>query len=111
MIQADINKLPETLLINGDANTREIHINGKLLRPERSQKVWNHSPDGFNWGYGGSGPSQLALAILLDQLNDDIAAQKYHIPFKFKVVASWPQEQDFEVRINFRQIMHDLVAA
>ena len=24
----------------------------------------NHSPTGFAWGYGGSGPSQLALAIL-----------------------------------------------
>lgn len=30
--------------------------------------VRNHSPDGFNWGYGGSGPSQLALAILIDHL-------------------------------------------
>lgn len=24
----------------------------------------NHSPTGFEWGYGGSGPSQLAYAIL-----------------------------------------------
>ena len=31
----------------------------------------NHSPDGFEWGYGGSGPSQLALAILADCLGDD----------------------------------------
>jgi hypothetical protein len=28
--------------------------------------VVNHSPTGFEWGYLGSGPSQLALAILLD---------------------------------------------
>lgn len=28
----------------------------------------NHSPSGFNWGYGGSGPAQLALAILADHL-------------------------------------------
>ncbi len=26
--------------------------------------VRNHSPSGFEWGYGGSGPAQLALAIL-----------------------------------------------
>lgn len=26
----------------------------------------NHSPTGFAWGYGGSGPAQLALAILAD---------------------------------------------
>lgn len=26
--------------------------------------VISHSPDGFNWGYGGSGPSDFALNIL-----------------------------------------------
>ena len=30
--------------------------------------IRNHSPSGFNWGYGGSGPAQLALAILADFL-------------------------------------------
>jgi hypothetical protein len=30
--------------------------------------LFNHSPDGFNWGYGGSGPAQLALAILADAI-------------------------------------------
>jgi hypothetical protein len=29
-------------------------------------EVWNHSPTGFEWGYAGSGPAQLALAILCD---------------------------------------------
>jgi hypothetical protein len=51
--------------------------------------VRNHSPDGFNWGYGGSGPAQLALAILLDHLdgNKD-EAQLYYQLFKFKVIAN-----------------------
>jgi uncharacterized protein (DUF2249 family) len=30
--------------------------------------LYNHSPNGFEWGYGGSGPAQLALAILADHL-------------------------------------------
>jgi len=30
--------------------------------------LYNHSPDGFEWGYQGSGPAQLALAILADAL-------------------------------------------
>ncbi len=30
-----------------------------------------HSPDGFEWGYGGSGPADLALAILVDLLEED----------------------------------------
>ena len=29
-----------------------------------------HSPTGFQWGYGGSGPADLALAILLDYMNE-----------------------------------------
>ena len=51
--------------LKGIASTREIYLDGKYLDPARSQKAWNHSPDGFNWGYGGSGPAQLALAIML----------------------------------------------
>ena len=34
----------------------------KLLDP--MNEIVNHSPDGFEWGYGGSGPAQLAFAIL-----------------------------------------------
>jgi hypothetical protein len=38
----------------------------------------NHCPDGFQWGYGGPGPAQLALAILADLLGDDeLALQSY----------------------------------
>lgn len=44
---------------------------GYVLEPRHSQKVLNHSPDGFEWGYGGSGPAQLALAILMDCFEKD----------------------------------------
>ena len=30
--------------------------------------VCRHSPDGFEWGYGGSGPADLAFNILYDYL-------------------------------------------
>jgi hypothetical protein len=46
-----------------------------------------HSPDGFNWGYGGSGPAQLALALLADALGDDEKAEEFYQGFKFKVLA------------------------
>lgn len=29
-----------------------------------------HSPDGFNWGYSGSGPTELARCILIDHLGN-----------------------------------------
>ena len=47
----------------------------------------NHSPTGFEWGYGGSGPAQLALALLADALGDDKLAQTYYQDFKHEVVA------------------------
>ena len=59
---------------------------GQTLSPGKSQKAWNHSPDGFNWGYGGSGPAQLALALLLEETNKDTAVC-YHQRFKWEVVA------------------------
>lgn len=30
-----------------------------------------HSPDGFSWGYGGSGPAELARCLLLTAAGDD----------------------------------------
>lgn len=47
----------------------------------------NHSPTGFAWGYGGSGPAQLALAILADCLGDDAKAVELHQPFKAATIA------------------------
>jgi len=41
------------------------------LTPERSLALASHSPSGFEWGYGGSGPAQLALALLLDYTDDE----------------------------------------
>jgi hypothetical protein len=51
------------------------------------QDLRNHSPDGYNWGYSGSGPAQLALALLADALGDDEKAQRFYQDYKFKVIA------------------------
>jgi hypothetical protein len=37
-----------------------------------SLNIRNHSPTGFEFGYAGSGPAQLALAILVDYLGPDL---------------------------------------
>lgn len=47
----------------------------------------NHSPTGFEVGYGGSGPAQLALAILAECIEPDEATRLYH-DFKETKVAS-----------------------
>lgn len=48
----------------------------------------NHSPTGFNWGYAGSGPAQLALAILADFTGSDDLAQVIYQDFKFAIIAT-----------------------
>ena len=43
--------------------------------------VW-HSPTGFEWGYGGSGPADLALNILLKATGDRDFSAQHHQAFK-----------------------------
>jgi len=62
-----------------------------ILDPGPSQKLWNHSPDGFQWGYEGSGSGQLALALLLDVTNNPDLSVRLHQAFKRHFVAAWGQ--------------------
>jgi hypothetical protein len=48
------------------------------------------SPSGFEWGYGGSGPAQLAIAILAHAYDDEFATTHYQ-QFKRDVVAGLPE--------------------
>jgi hypothetical protein len=78
-----------------------VYVDGVKLRPDASQRVRNHSPTGFNWGYSGSGPAQLALAILLDHFGGDKErAQRHYQTFKFKIVAGWPQDNGWVITSN-----------
>jgi hypothetical protein len=52
--------------------------------------LWNHSPTGFEWGYGGSGPAQLSLALLANHLGNDDEAMALHQDFKRTIVAGLP---------------------
>lgn len=55
----------------------------------------NHSPTGFEWGYFGSGPSQLAYAILrymcgkmYTETEAQELAEEYYMRFKERVIAT-----------------------
>jgi len=63
--------------------------NGDILSPTPSQRLYNHSPDGFQWGYPGSGPAQLALALLYDATGDPELSVRLHQAFKGDFVALW----------------------
>jgi len=80
----------------GKAETRQVWLDGKELTPYKSQRYVNHSPDGFNWGYGGSGPAQLALAIVLELTGKPDGYQD----LKRDIIAKLPQGQDFSTEFD-----------
>ncbi len=83
-----MNKTYSGIRVNGCAQVFVAQENEtRLLDPAPSLKVRNHSSTGFNWGYGGSGPAQLALAILLDHTGDEATARHFCQDFKSDVVS------------------------
>ena len=59
----------------------------RQLSPDRSLELARHSPTGLEWGYSGSGPAQLALALLLDYTDDEALALAHYTAFKDDVVS------------------------
>ncbi len=51
-----------------------------------------HSPAGFEWGYGGSGPADLALNILYAVTKNKELAMRYYQKFKWEFIAVLPEE-------------------
>lgn len=68
---------------------RDTDGNGKGVELRARRDLRNHSPAGFEWGYNGSGPAQLALAILADALDDDERAMLNYQRFKQRVIAAF----------------------
>src|SRR5256885_1004724 len=65
-----------------------VYVDGIPLNPRLDLR--KHSVTGFEWEYEGSGPAQLALALLADHLSDDkLALEHYHM-FKRAIVARLP---------------------
>lgn len=73
-------------MIYGDNLTGKVWFGGKEVDPSRSLRLENKSPSGFSWGYHGSGPAQLALAILLEITDENTALALYQ-KFKSDIIA------------------------
>jgi len=73
---------------DADGNQRE------LLTYE---EVRSHSPDGFCWGYNGSGPSQLALVIMIETFDSMDLALRYYQKFKDSVISKKPMDLNFRL--------------
>jgi hypothetical protein len=75
-----IKDFKEDIVCLMDANGRHVNIRQRIVR---------HSPTGFAWGYGGSGPADLALNILSVFIGQ-AAAESLYQDFKWEFIASMP---------------------
>ena len=83
-----------------------VTVNGLPLDPRLD--LCNHSPTGFEWGYRGCGPAQLALALLADALGNDATASRWYQVFKAKVVAGLPMQGWLLTDDEIRQTVQSL---
>lgn len=80
----------------------KVTVNGKPLR-----HVIYHSPDGYECGYEGSGPADLALSILANAFGErptqqqlrrgDCRCWKLHQFFKRDKIATLPQDKAWKI--------------
>jgi len=77
-----------------------VTVDGRPLDPRTDLR--RHADRGFEWGYDGSGPRQLALALLADCLGDDRLALAHHLALAEGLVAELAGERwtltDREIR-------------
>jgi len=62
-------------------------VKGRKEKPLKH--IVRYSPSGLEWGYGGSGPADLALSILSDAVGRDLA-DCYHQDFKWFFISRIP---------------------
>ena len=86
-------------MIHGVHSENMVYVDSTPLDLEGSLKIRNHSPTGFQWGYLGSGPAQLSLALLLHFGASEQEATNYYQDFKQEILAQLPQE-DFDLADN-----------
>lgn len=67
----------------------EVTVDGEPLA--KRYDLLSASPSGFETGYNGSGPAQLAIAILAHAYDDEFAREWYQ-QFKRDVVAGLPED-------------------
>lgn len=88
MDQAEQDAQTQQCLLPFDGDVILKFENGRVLT-NVPHKVVRHSPTGFAWGYGGSGPADLALNILLLYTNRETADRLYQC-FKWQFIATMP---------------------
>jgi hypothetical protein len=74
-----------------------VRVDETVLSPKQAAAIYAGAPDGFEWGYDGSGPRLLALALLYDYLADADQALSYCAGFFREVVGKFAREKDWSL--------------
>lgn len=102
------NQLKPSIWLEFTSTHNPVKLNSRPLHPGESIQVANHSPYGFNWGYLGSGPAQLALAVCIELYGIPVAQRVYQ-KFKAWFIAGLPQGKDFDTRIGLEEFNRQVV--
>ena len=84
-IQNQIGGLVE--VHDSEGNFEKLPVNESLYQGD----------DGFEWGYGGAGPRQLAFSLLYDVTQNSVLAARNAQDFKWDVLARIPMEDDWKL--------------
>ena len=82
---------PEYEAITGDAEDVVLWRTAEGVARASVPHAARHSPTGIEWGYGGSGPADLARSVLLALVGEREAGALYQ-RFKHEVVAAVPEK-------------------
>lgn len=100
-----------TIEKNGDRHVDVVTTNGFRSRLHLRLDLAKKSPTGFNWGYMGSGPAQLALAILANCYGDDEFALTWFQGFKTRAIANLKKDEEWSLsEQQVREVMTVLKA-
>jgi hypothetical protein len=87
-----------------------MHQEGQPPRPLDPRFDLRRHADALNWGYGGSGPAQLALALAADVTGNDEMARRVHQKLKVRLVAGLPADGWSLNEQQLRQVIQDIEA-
>ncbi len=86
---------------NGDRNLHDEQVflirNGRVRPLPLHNDLANHSSDGLSWGYCGNAAAQLALAMLMEVLNDWPRVRRIYHDFHTLFVSRIPRAANWTV--------------
>jgi len=85
------------------AGTVDLFINDIKIDAYKSLSFYNHSPDGFSMGYNGSGPTQMALAILLEFATTKNIVSQFTADFRQEFLSDKKyQKEDLDIHLDVK---------